>query len=83
MVGVVSDKDAGEARSAREAAWAIHKAELDAETAVTFETAMRKLDLITEQRLQSYRWRRGIEQCAAGASRDAGGSGADQTTIAG
>ena len=50
VVGVVSDKDAGEARSAREAAWAIHKAELDAKTAVAFETAMRKLDLITEQR---------------------------------
>jgi uncharacterized protein YhaN len=50
VVGVVSDKDAGEARSAREAAWAIHKVELDAKTAVTFETAMRKLDLITEQR---------------------------------
>jgi uncharacterized protein YhaN len=50
VVGVVSDKDAGEARSAREAAWAIHKAELDAKTAITFETAMRKLDLITEQR---------------------------------
>ena len=51
VVGVVSDKNAGEARSAREAAWAAHKAELDAKTAVAFETAMRKLDLITEQRL--------------------------------
>ena len=50
VVGVVSDNDAGEARSAREAAWAIHKAELHAETAVTFEAAMRRLDLITEQR---------------------------------
>ncbi|UPJ53396.1 AAA family ATPase [Bradyrhizobium sp. 200] len=51
VVGVVSDQDAGEARSAREAAWAVHKAELDVTTAVAFETAMRKLDLITEQRL--------------------------------
>ncbi len=50
VVGVVSDKDAGEARTAREAAWAAHKAELDAKSAVAFETAMRKLDLITEQR---------------------------------
>ncbi|MGY4288763.1 uncharacterized protein YhaN [Bradyrhizobium sp. LM2.7] len=50
VVGVVSDKDAGEARTAREAAWAVHKAELDAKSAVVFETAMRKLDLITEQR---------------------------------
>jgi uncharacterized protein YhaN len=50
VVGVVSDKEAGEARSAREAAWSIHKAELDAKSAVAFETAMRKLDLITEQR---------------------------------
>ncbi|WMT76298.1 AAA family ATPase [Bradyrhizobium sp. Ash2021] len=50
VVGVVSDNDAGEARTAREAAWAIHKAELHAETAVTFEAAMRRLDLITEQR---------------------------------
>ena len=50
VVGVVSDREAGEARSAREAAWSIHKAELDAKSAVAFETAMRKLDLITEQR---------------------------------
>ncbi len=50
VVGVVSDKDAGEARTAREAAWSIHRAELDAKSAVAFETAMRKLDLITEQR---------------------------------
>ncbi|QOZ51535.1 AAA family ATPase [Bradyrhizobium sp. CCBAU 53338] len=50
MVGFVSDKDAGEARSAREAAWAAHKAELDATTAAAFEDAMRKFDLITEQR---------------------------------
>ena len=50
VVGVVSDNDAAEARSAREAAWAIHKAELHVETAVTFEAAMRRLDLITEQR---------------------------------
>ncbi|MBR0733810.1 AAA family ATPase [Bradyrhizobium japonicum] len=48
--GVISDQEAGEARSAREAAWAIHKVALDATTAAEFETAMRKLDLITEQR---------------------------------
>lgn len=50
VVGVVSDNYAGEAKSAREAAWAIHKAELDAKSADAFETAMRNLDLITEQR---------------------------------
>ena len=50
VVGVVSDKDAGEARTAREAAWSNHKADLDTKSAVAFETAMRKLDLITEQR---------------------------------
>jgi hypothetical protein len=48
--GVISDQEAGEARSAREAAWAVHKTSLDATTAADFETAMRKLDLITEQR---------------------------------
>jgi uncharacterized protein YhaN len=48
--GVISDHEAGEARSARETAWAVHKGTLDATTAAAFETAMRKLDLITEQR---------------------------------
>jgi uncharacterized protein YhaN len=48
--GVVSDQKAGEARSIREAAWAVHKSTLDATTAAAFETAMRQLDLITEQR---------------------------------
>ncbi|WP_166299313.1 ATP-binding protein [Bradyrhizobium sp. 2S1] len=51
VAGVVSDNDAAEARSAREAAWALHKSQLDEATAVAFESAMRKLDLITEQRL--------------------------------
>lgn len=48
--GIISDQEAGEARSAREAAWAVHKAALDAVTAANFETSMRKLDLIAEQR---------------------------------
>jgi uncharacterized protein YhaN len=48
--GVISDREAGEDRSAREAAWATHKATLDATTAAAFETAMRKLDLVMEQR---------------------------------
>jgi uncharacterized protein YhaN len=48
--GVVSDQEAGAARSAREAAWAAHKSTLDATTAATFETEMRKFDLVTEQR---------------------------------
>ena len=47
---VVSDRETAEAWSAREAAWAEHKKALDARTAAEFETAMRKLDLITEQR---------------------------------
>jgi uncharacterized protein YhaN len=47
---VVSDQETAEAWSAREAAWAEHKKALDARTAAEFETAMRKLDLITEQR---------------------------------
>lgn len=51
VVGVVSDKDAADARAAREAAWAGHKSKLDEETAIAFESAMRDLDLITEQRL--------------------------------
>lgn len=48
--GIISDQEASEARSTREAAWAIHKAALDRVTAIDFETAMRKLDLIAEQR---------------------------------
>ena len=48
--GVISDQEAGEVRSAREAAWAFHKTALDAATAASFEMAMRKLDLVTEQR---------------------------------
>jgi uncharacterized protein YhaN len=48
--GVVSDQEAGAARSAREAAWAAHKNALDATTAAAFETEMRKFDLVTEQR---------------------------------
>lgn len=47
--GVISDQAAGEARSAREAAWAVHKSALDSATAAEFEAAMRKLDLIVEQ----------------------------------
>jgi len=50
VAGVISDREAGDARSAREVAWAVHKTTLDAATAADFETAMRKLDLITEQR---------------------------------
>ncbi|MET4717258.1 uncharacterized protein YhaN [Bradyrhizobium japonicum] len=48
--GVISDQEAGDARSAREAAWAVHKKALDATTAADFEAVMRKLDLVTEQR---------------------------------
>ena len=51
VAGAVSDREVGEARSAREAAWASHKAHLNATTAAAFETEMRKLDLISEQRL--------------------------------
>lgn len=51
VAGVVSDNDAAEARSAREAAWALHRLQLDEATAIAFESTMRKLDLITEQRL--------------------------------
>ena len=51
VAGAVSDREVGEARSAREAAWAAHKAQLNATTAAAFETEMRKLDLISEQRL--------------------------------
>ncbi|WP_426532977.1 AAA family ATPase [Bradyrhizobium sp. McL0615] len=48
--GVISDQEAVEARSEREAAWAAHKSALDATTAAEFESSMRKLDLIAEQR---------------------------------
>jgi uncharacterized protein YhaN len=48
--GVISDQEAGEIRSAREAAWAAHRAALDTATAASFESIMRKFDLVTEQR---------------------------------
>ncbi|RXG90043.1 AAA family ATPase [Bradyrhizobium zhanjiangense] len=51
LAGAISDWQVGEARSAREAAWAAHKDRLDTTTAAAFETEMRKLDLISEQRL--------------------------------
>jgi uncharacterized protein YhaN len=51
VAGAISDREVGEVRSAREAAWAAHKDRLDATTAAIFETEMRKLDLISEQRL--------------------------------
>ncbi|MGY4370654.1 uncharacterized protein YhaN [Bradyrhizobium sp. LB1.3] len=51
IAGAISDLEVGEIRSAREAAWATHKDRLDATTATAFETEMRKLDLISEQRL--------------------------------
>lgn len=51
VAGAISDREVGEARSAREAAWAAHKDRLDATTAAVFEAEMRKLDLISEQRL--------------------------------
>ncbi|OKO71307.1 AAA family ATPase [Bradyrhizobium sp. AS23.2] len=49
--GVISDQKVGKVRSDREAAWIAHKGALNAATAATFETVMRKLDLVTEQRL--------------------------------
>ncbi|MBR0965357.1 AAA family ATPase [Bradyrhizobium diazoefficiens] len=51
VAGAVSDREVAEIRSAREAAWALHKDRLDATTAASFETEMRKLDLVSEQRL--------------------------------
>lgn len=54
VAGAISDLELGEARSAREAAWAAHKDKLDTTTAAIFETEMRKLDLISEQRLSHF-----------------------------
>jgi hypothetical protein len=51
VAGVVSDKDAADARTARETAWAAHKSKMEEKTAIAFESAMRNLDPINEQRL--------------------------------
>jgi uncharacterized protein YhaN len=49
--GVVSDSEAAEVRSAREAAWSAHSTRLDAGTAAAFESAMRRDDIVSELRI--------------------------------
>lgn len=49
--GLAGDHDAASSRSAREAAWAVHRDALDESTAVAFEVELRKDDLITGARL--------------------------------
>ncbi|WP_395172670.1 AAA family ATPase [Roseibium alexandrii] len=49
--GVVEDAAADAAKSERDHLWAAHKSALDASSASTFETAMQKVDQISETRL--------------------------------
>lgn len=55
IAGLLSDKQAGEVRSAREAAWARHRQDLQAATAETFEAALREDDLVSAARLRHER----------------------------
>lgn len=50
VAGAASDQGATEARIAREEAWASHKHVLDAESAMIFEDALRRDDIITASR---------------------------------
>ncbi len=51
VTGILSDQEAAAIRSAREAAWADHRRQLDAETAETFEAALRRDDVVMGVRL--------------------------------
>lgn len=53
--GLLSDRQAAEVRSAREAAWARHRQNLRAETAEAFEAALREDDLVGAARLRHER----------------------------
>ncbi len=55
VAGLFSDQQAGEVRSAREAAWARHRQGLEATTADAFETALRQDDLAGAARLRHER----------------------------
>jgi uncharacterized protein YhaN len=50
--GVLSDHDAAEIRTQREAAWATHRRALDASSADAFEVALRHDDLVVNARLR-------------------------------
>lgn len=52
IVGVTTDRQAAEARAAREQAWAVHRRALDAASADTFEAALRHDDLVVDGRLR-------------------------------
>ena len=51
MTGAIDDQSAREVRSARDAAWARHLEALDRTTAEAFETAMRRDDVLSAERL--------------------------------
>jgi len=55
VAGLLSDQQAAEVRSAREAAWARHRRDLEAATADAFETALRQDDLVGAARLRHER----------------------------
>lgn len=55
VAGLLSDQQAAEVRSAREAAWARHRQDLQAATAETFEAALRKDDFVGAARLRDER----------------------------
>ena len=81
--GVISDQEAGEARSAREAAWAVHKAALDATTAAGVRDRDAEARSDHGAAIQSYRRNRGLNCALLDRSRNPGVSGTGPTTDAG
>jgi len=55
VAGLLSDREAAEVRTAREAAWAQHRRTLDALTADAFEAALRRDDVVGGARLRHER----------------------------
>jgi len=51
VTGILSDQQAAEIRAAREEAWAGHKRTLESESAETFETCLRRDDIVTNSRI--------------------------------
>lgn len=54
MPGMVADDEASRSRAGRDAAWAIHRAQLDEETADLFWQALEADDRLAEQRLAQF-----------------------------
>lgn len=51
IAGLLSDQEAADVRTAREAAWALHRRTLDTLTAEAFEAALRRDDMVCAARL--------------------------------